>query len=111
MPRPLKRRSNGFIDDSDILNIIVGRMKLTYDILEKLTYPELLMLIDDYNENQKDHYEMMAYAFRVGYVSAHNGKKIDMFGRYDTASTKQTSKEERDKELAYLIETFGNTAK
>lgn len=49
-------------------------------------------------EDKKDNYEMIAFSFRAGYVSAKNGKPIKLFeDKKEQKQAKLTAKSKADK--------------
>ena len=89
-----------------MFQIAYGTLKLPLDSLENLTPNELSWLLEGHTEEQKSHYEWIAYAFRAGYVSAHNGKKIRLFEEKEVNKVNRITKEEKESQLAYLADKF-----
>ena len=74
--------------------------------MDKLTFEELSWLIENDNENKKEHYEMMEMVFAFGYASAKKGKIIPMFKKERNHKVKKIEKEEKEKQLQYLNSLF-----
>ena len=89
-----------------MFQIAYGTLKLSFGSLENLTPDELSWLLENHKEEQKAHYEWIAYAFRAGYVSAHNGKKIKLFEEKEVNKVNRITKEEKESQLAYLSGKF-----
>ena len=76
--------------------------------MDELTPRELGWLIENHYEQKKEHYELVAYAFQVGYVKAKTGKQIDMFGKNNKPRVGKVSPEKKKSELTELDNIFGN---
>lgn len=96
---------------------VVGRFKVPFNqfeqFLDEVDPHRFSILVNDYYEEKKTHYEFVSYAFKVGYVSARTGKHIEMFeSRKSTSSegdnpkTIQLTEEEREREINALNEMF-----
>lgn len=87
----------------------IGTLRLPPHYLDELTPYELGLLMENHQEQQKEHYEMIAYAVRVGYVSAKKGKNISMFEKEQKNKVSKTTKEEKAKTFAELDSIFGGS--
>ncbi len=86
--------------------MIVGTLKRPIEDVDKLTMKQLSLLLSNHFDDRKDHYEMIAYAFRAGYTSAHSGKKVSLFE--DANKQKRVTQKQREDELRALNEIFNN---
>lgn len=106
LPHP--RGSNGFIDEKKVFQLLVGTLKLPLEYMNELTFQEFSWLIESHHEKEIEHWELMAYAVQVGYARNHSKKKIEMFeGKQNKQKTNQITKEQKEKELSMLDNTFG----
>lgn len=107
------QKSNGFIDEEELFAIIVGTLKLCtitdYENFIEETQPFVVgLLLNNHIGEQKDHYEMLAQAVRIGTVSAQKGKHIPMFKKQENqVKTQKTTTEEKQQMFAELDNIFG----
>ncbi|MCD4839728.1 hypothetical protein LRS37_12800 [Neobacillus sedimentimangrovi] len=104
LPFPLK--SNGFLDEEGIFKLVIGTFRLPLHYLEELTPQEIGWLRESHLEREKEKYEMIAYAFQVGYYRAKTGKKVEMFKKANKSKVGTITKEEKQKELDILNKLF-----
>ena len=112
-PFLLPRNEDGFIDYKGIFKIIYTDLKQPYGTLDDLTVQEVSWLIEGHLEYKKDNYEMVSYAMKTAMASVMSGKDIRLFENEievenkDTVGEQISPREKREKDLAYLKETFG----
>lgn len=64
--------------------------------------------MENHYEQQKEHYEMISHAFKIGYISAKNGKNIPLFEDNNVMKKdNKITKEQKQEEFAYLEQIFG----
>lgn len=80
-------------------------LKQPYGVLDDLSVPEVSWLIQGNEENKKDFYEMVSYSVKNAMISVKSGKDRKMFDDLNNED-KKLSKEDREKEMAYLKNTF-----
>lgn len=102
---PCPQQSNGFIDEEEVFKLVIGTLKLPLSYLDELVPYEIGWLIENHDEKEKEHYELISYAFRVGYVSAKEGKYIPLFDK--ESSRQPITLEEKAKGFAELENIFG----
>jgi hypothetical protein len=108
---PCPQNKQGFIDEEELFKLVVGTLKLC-SLTEFESYMEDVqpfqvgLLLSNHNEKQKEHYEMMAYAFQIGYYKAKTGKKIDMFQKESKAKTERITTEQKQEDFKALDEIF-----
>lgn len=100
------RLSNGFIDYDELFKLAIGRLKLPLEYLDELTPHELVLLADSHHEGQKEHYEMVALAFQVGYVNAKSKKRVEMFPKQTEQRIGRITKEGKEENLSFLRDKF-----
>ena len=106
-PSPVSK--DGYIDEKVVFQLAYCTLGLPLNSLDDLSPLELSWLSDGHQDNLMDHYESIAWAVRVGYVTANNGKKIQMFDRGDSGdkqATNRITKEQKEKELSELDKIF-----
>jgi hypothetical protein len=103
----------GFIDENELFKLVVGTLKLCpvyeYEMFMDDIQPfQIGLLLDNHTDNKKEHYEMVSYAFRVGYISAKKGKSIPLFEKQQANKVSKVTKEQKENEFAELNAIFGN---
>lgn len=68
---------------------------------------EVTWLIEGYYESQKDHYETINSAIKIAGASVLSGKDMKLFESNDTTMDEKMSYEERNEDLDYLADKFG----
>lgn len=100
--------AEGYIDYSYVLEIVVGELNLPFNYLDEMTFAELVIVINARRKNELDHYKMMSYAVQGAMYAIHTGKSNPMTASAndDNNDNKQSSVEERKKEVETLNEMF-----
>ncbi|MGB3160393.1 MAG: hypothetical protein WBA84_04005 [Carnobacterium sp.] len=97
----------GFIDEKMLYKIVYVTLKLPLGSLDDLIAEEIEWLLQGYQEEQKQFYEMLAYSFRAGYISANNGKPIQLFEDGSKKNeSKKITKSQKENELEALKNLF-----
>lgn len=101
-------KSNGFIDEEEIIQLAYGRLQLPYGALDEIQPYELNNIFIGREKVKKEELEAIAYAVRAGYVSARTGKKIKLFEEQKQHKVKKVTKEQKERELAELDNLFNS---
>ena len=88
--------------------MVVGTLKCPLSYLDELTPKEIGWLIESHNEDNMDHYEMIASAVTFGYISAKKGKKQKMFKKRDDDKVRKITQEKKDEDMKYIENLFAN---
>lgn len=91
--------------------MVVGTLKLCpfseYEtLLDEMQPYQLGLLMENHMEKNKEHYEMISFAFQLGYYKAKTGKKINMFEKSKKAKVGTITKEQKAQDFKYLDEVF-----
>lgn len=102
------RDKEGLIDYDTIFKLVVGKLKLPISYLDELTVREIGLLAEQYQEDQEDHYEMIALAFQLGYVNANTkGENQKLFDKKPKSTqNNNTTKEKMEEDIKVLKEMF-----
>lgn len=83
-------------------------LKLPLGSLDDLVAEEIEWLLEGKNEADKEHYEMVSYAFKVAYASVHSGKDIPLFDKEEKEPKEVPTAKKREEDLQKLEEIFGD---
>lgn len=111
-PFLLPKKKDGYIDYKAVFSIIYTDLKQPYGTLDNLSVEEVSWMIQGNIDNKKDFYEMISYAVKNAGVSVLSGKDTRLFEEEKTEVKEDkkeslSPREKRNKDLAYLENTFG----
>lgn len=89
---------------SSLLVSLKQPYNMAKEMLEELTFSELNKLLEDHIDQEKNNYEMIAVAVRVGYYNAKQGKDQKLFE--NAKKVGEISREEKENDLNYLKGKF-----
>lgn len=90
----------------EVFKLVLGTLSLPLHYLDELTPQEIGWLRDNHAEKEKEKYEMVAYAFQIGYYRAKTGKNVEMFKKSDKPQVGTITKEEKQEQLKALSNIF-----
>lgn len=98
----------GFIDEDKLFQICVGRLKLNYESYLEFSPKEIVLLLEQSNEQQRDELEALNVVFKVAIASVLKGKDMKIFkDENDTQEAKTfDSAEEKQQELENIFSSF-----
>lgn len=98
----------GFIDQDKLFQICVGRLKLSYDSYLDFSPHEIVLLLEQANEQQRDELEALNVVFKVAIASVLKGKDMKIFkDENDTKEAKSFDNvEEKQQELENIFSSF-----